>query len=199
MTDLWMKALAGQTPARIIAKAALSLLVVGLAAMISREGPALAVIIIFTGVTGPAIRLVAMKMDGVYDRIIVSPVSKPRIFCEFAGLWAVAVLVPLVPAIVIVVIRSGPVAIIPIISGTVLAVTLGTLAGFVSRGLSEAHLAAILTSVPFIILSFIRTPAAPFIPYTLITSLFFGPVSFFALVILPLTTLVVLTFVASRI
>ena len=198
MTDLWMKALAGQTPARIVAKAAVSLLVVGLAAVISREGPALAVIIIFTGVTGPAIRLVTMKMDGVYDRIIVSPVSKPLIFCAFAGLWAVAVLIPLVPAIVIVLIRSWPVVIIPVISGTLLAATLGTLAGVVSRGLSEAHLAAILTSAPFIVLSFIRTPLAPFIPYTLISSPFFGTAALIALVILPVIALVLLAFIASR-
>jgi len=197
-TRMNFSALARQTPFRVIGKAALSLLVVGLAAFVSREGLALSLMIIFTGVTGPTIRLVTMKMDGIYDRIYVSPLSKPRFFLGFAGYWVVAVLLPLVPAIVVVMILNNPVTIIPVILGTVLAVALGTLAGFLSRGLSEAHLAALLVSGVFIPLSIIRTPLAAFLPFTAISSSAPQPAAFVLIVILPVVALVVLILAVSR-
>jgi hypothetical protein len=196
MTDF--RALAGQSPVRIIAKAAVSLIVVGLAAFFSREALALAIIIIFTGITGPAIRLITMKMDGTYDRIIVSPAAKPRFFLNFAGLWVIAVLLPLVPAIAVVMIRDGPVTIIPVILGTALATVLGTLAGFVSRGLSDAHLAALVLSGLLIVLTIIRTPAAGFLPYAALSSLSVDPAALITPVILTVIAIAVLALTASR-
>ncbi|MDD4460214.1 MAG: hypothetical protein PHQ24_10500 [Proteiniphilum sp.] len=192
------RALAGQTPLRIIAKATVSLLFVGLAAVVSREDLALAIMIIFMGVTGPTIRLVTMKMDGVYNRIIVSPASKYRFFFGFAGHWIIAVLLPLIPAIAVVMILKSPVTIVFIILGTVLAVALGTLAGVMSRGLSEAHLAALLTSGLLISLSLIRTPVAGFISYTAFSASSFEPAALITAVILPAVAIVVLALVVSR-
>ncbi len=191
-------ALAGQTPLRIIAKAAVSLLVVAIAAVLSREGIALAIIIIFTGVTGPTIRLVTMKMDGIYDRIVVSPTSKPRFFVEYTGFWVIAVLLPLIPAITIVVILKGLVMIIPVISGTLLAAALGTLAGFVSRGLSEAHLFALFSSAVLIILSVIRIPLSTFMPYTIFSSTSTDPAALIISLILPSVVIIILAFAVSR-
>ena len=198
MTMMNFRALAGQTPLRVCGKAALSLLVVGLAAVVAREGLALAVVIIFTGVTGPTIRLVTMKMDGTFDRIIVSPVAKPRFFPGFAGYWVIAVLLPLVPAIAVVTILNGPVTIIPVFLGTVLAVTLGTLAGFVSRGLSEAHLAALLMSGLLIPLSLIRNPVTVFLPYTAFSASSSDPAALLPFLLLPAVALGVLALAVSR-
>jgi hypothetical protein len=192
------RVLAGQAPLRIVAKAAISLLVVGIAAVLSREGTALAIIIIFTGVTGPTIRLVMMKMDGIYERIMVSPASKPRFFLEYAGYWVISVLLPLFPAITIMMILKGPVIIIPIISGTLLATALGTLAGFVSRGLSEAHLFALIASAVLIVLSFIRVPFSPFIPYSILSSPSPDPASLILSMILPSVVIVIIALAVSR-
>ncbi len=192
------RAFTGQTPPRIIAKAAVSLLFIAVAALFSREGPALAFILIFMGITGPAIRLVTMKMGGIFDRLIVSPVSKPVFFLGFAGIWCIAVLLPLIPAIVVVAVMNGPVTILPVILGTVLAVMLGTLAGFVSRGLSEAHLAALLASALLLVLSLVRTPLAFFMPYAALSSGTCGLSAFAAIMVLPIVALVVLVLVVSR-
>jgi hypothetical protein len=193
------RALAGQSPARVIAKAALSLLVVGIAAFFSREGLALAIIIVFTGVTGPAIRLVTMKMEGTYDRILVSPCPKARFFSGFALLWAISVLLPLVPAVLVVAVRNGPVTIVPVISGTVLAVTLGTLAGFVSQRLSDAHLSALLVSGLLIALTVLRTPADAFIPFSALVSHSSGPAALLTgTVILPVAAIALLALAVSR-
>jgi hypothetical protein len=196
MTDY--RALAGQSPVRVAAKAAVSLIVVGLAAFFSREGSALAIIIIFTGVTGPAIRLITMKMDGTYDRIVVSPVTKPRFFLAFAGLWVIAVLLPLVPAIAVVAVLDGPVTIISVILGTVLAAALGTLAGFVARGLSDAHLAALIIAGLLIPLAIIRTPVAGFLPFAALSFPLSGPAALVVISILPAGAIAVLALAASR-
>ena len=197
-TMMNFQALAGQSPFRVIGKAALALIVVVLAAFVSREGLALAIMIIFTGVTGPTIRLVTMKMEGTFDRIIVSPFSKPRFFLGFAGYWVIAVLLPLAPALVVVMILNNPFAFIPVILGTVLAVALGTLAGFLSRGLSEAHLAALLVSGVFIPLSIIRTPLAAFLPFTAISSSSSDPAVLLPFIILPAVALGILALAVSR-
>jgi hypothetical protein len=192
------RALAGQTPVRVITKAVLFLLAVVLAIFLSREGSALAVIIIFTGVTGPTIRIVTMKLDGTFDRIIVSPASKPRFFLRFTGLWVIAVILPLLPAITVVAILQGPVMVIPVILGTVLAATLGTIAGFVAHGLSDAHLAALLISGLLIPLSLIRTPAAIFLPYAALSSSAIEPAGLVMSAILPAAGIVLLALITSR-
>jgi hypothetical protein len=192
------RALAGQTPLRVAAKGVLSLLVIVIAAMVSREGPVLAILVIFTGVTGPTIRLATMKMEGTYDRIIVSPAAKPRFFLYFTWLWVIAVILPLMPAIAVVVILAGPWSIIPVLLGTLLAVTLGTLAGFAARGLSEAHLGAILTAGLLIPLAVIRTMVAPFLPYTAFSPVSPDPASLAIISLLPAVALVVLALAVSR-
>jgi hypothetical protein len=198
MTTLAFRALAGQSTIWLVVKAIVSFVVVGLAAFVGREGLALAIIIVFMGVTGPTIRLVTMKMGGTFDRIIVSPVSKPRFFLEFAGLWSGAVLLPLVPSIAVVAILAGPAMIIPVLTGTILAVASGTLAGFVSRGLSDAHLAALLVAGVLIALSLVKTPIAGLFPYAALSSPSPDPAALGITVILPVIAIVVLSLVVSR-
>ncbi|MEN6609462.1 MAG: hypothetical protein ABFC24_01345 [Methanoregulaceae archaeon] len=194
----YFQALAGQSPVRVTAKAAVSLIFVGLAAFVSHGGPALAILIIFMGVTGPTLRLVTMKMDGIYDRIIVSPVPKFRFFLGFTGLWSIAVLLPLLPTIVLVAVLSGPVTIVPVVMGTILAASLGTLAGSVSRGLSEAHLAALALSALLIVLSIVKTPVAIFLPYTALSAGSADPIALAASAILTVIAVVLPAGVVSR-
>jgi hypothetical protein len=198
MMALKFKALAGQSIPWLIIKAGVSLLAVALAALVSREGLALAIIIVFMGVTGPAIRLVTIKMSGIYDRLIVSPVPKPRFFLEFCVLWGIAVLLPLVPAIAVVMALTGPAAMIPVITGTALAVTLGTMAGFLSRGLSDAHLAALLVAGLLIALTLVKTPVAGLIPYVSLLAGTYDPVGLVSGLVLPVATAAFLVLVVSR-
>jgi hypothetical protein len=198
MTTLAFRSLAGQSTIWLVAKAIVSLIVVGLAAFVGREGLALAIIIVFMGVTGPTIRLVTMKMGGTYDRIIVSPVSKPRFFLIFAGLWCGAVLLPLVPSIAVVAILAGPAMIIPVLTGTVLAVVSGTLAGFVSRGLSDAHVAALLIAGVLIALALVKTPITGLFPYAALVASSSDPEGLASSIIVPVVALIVLALAVSR-
>jgi hypothetical protein len=192
------RALAGQTTARLLVKVVLLTLIVAAAAFFSRGGIVLGLLIIFTGVTGPAIRLVTMKIDGTFDRIIVSPAVKPVFFLRFAGLWAIAVILPLIPAVILIAILQGPVIIMPFLLGTILAVTLGTFAGFEARGLSDAHLAALFMAGVLIPLSIIRTPASVFLPYTSLASALVDPAGLITSALLPAAGLVILAYATSR-
>lgn len=192
------RALAGQTTLRVLAKVVLLTLIVAAAAFFSHGGSVLALLIIFTGVTGPAIRLVSMKIDGTFDRIIVSPAAKPVFFLRFAGLWAIAVILPLIPAVILIAILQGPVIIIPVLLGTILAVTLGTLAGFGARGLSDAHLTALLMAGALISLSIIRTPVAVFLPYTFLASVPAEPAGLVVSALLPAAGIIILAYATSR-
>jgi hypothetical protein len=198
MRGLEFRALAGQSRIWLILKAAISLIFVTLAAVVGREGLALAIIIVFMGVTGPTIRLVTMKMGGTFDRIIVSPVSKPRFFLEFAGLWSGAVLLPLIPCIAVVAVLLGPATIIPVLTGTILAVVAGTLAGFVSRGLSDAHLAALLVAGVLIALSLVKTPVTGLFPYATLLAASSDPAALCISAILPVIAVIVLFIAVSR-
>lgn len=198
MMALKFRALAGQSIPWLIVKAVVSLLVVALAALVSREGLALAIIIVFMGVTGPAIRLVTMKMSGIYDRLIVSPVSKPRFFLEFSGLWGIAVLLPLIPAIAVVAILTSPAAIVPVLTGTILAVMLGTMAGVLSRGLSDAHLAALLAAGLLIAVTLVTSPLTVFLPYASLSAGAYDPAALVASLVLPVAAALGLALIVSH-
>ena len=197
MIPVFFKALAGQSASRVAAKAVLSVIFVAIAAYFSRGDVALAIIIIFTGVTGPAIRLVTMKMNGTYDRIVVSPGLKSTFFLRFAGVWFIAVILPLVPSIAVVAVIYGSAVIVQAVSGTILAVSLGSIAGIAARGLSEAHLTALFAATVLIFLSFIKTPMTFFMPYTAFSSVL-GSWSLVNSFILPVIAVIVLALVAFR-
>ena len=159
MIGIPFRAVAAQTPGRFMLKVLSAVFLVGIAAVIHREGLVLSLLVIFSGVTGPALRVMTLKMSGMFDRIRVSPVSKPSAVLVFTGIWSVTVSSSLVPAMVIVLFLQGPALLVPLVTGTVLAVTIGTLAGLGAKSLGDAHLYAILAAAPLIIGTLIRAPS----------------------------------------
>lgn len=159
------RAVAGQAPSRFLLKSFLSLVIVAGSALAGREGAALALLVIFSGVTGPALRISSLRLSGVFDRILVSPVSRPTAALYFTGIWGLAVGIALVPAAVVAVSRSGPALIIPLVTGILLAVAAGTFAGLVSDSLAGAHFSAILVSGMLIVAAVVPGPLSPVLPF----------------------------------
>ncbi len=165
MIGIPFRAVAVQTPWRLMFKALAAVVLVGVAAGIHREGLVLSLIVIFSGVTGPALRVMTLKMSGRFDRIRVSPVSRPSAVLVFTCIWSATVFAALVPAIVIALYLQGPALLIPIATGTVLAVTIGTIAGLGAGSLGDAHLYAILAAALLVIGTLIPGPQALLLPY----------------------------------
>lgn len=159
------RAVAGQAPSRFLLKVFLSLVIVAGSALAGREGTALALLVIFSGVTGPALRISSLRMSGVFDRILVSPVSRPAAALYFTGVWGLAVGAALVPATIVVASRSGPALIMPLVAGILLAVAAGTFAGLVSDSLAGAHLSAILASGILVVATVVPGPHASVLPF----------------------------------
>ncbi len=165
MIGIPFRAVAAQTPWRFMLKALSAVFLVGIAAVIHKEGLALSLLVIFSGITGPAIRVMTLKMSGMLDSIRVSPVSRPSAVLVFTGIWSVTVSAALVPAMVIALYLQGPALLVPLITGTVLAVTIGTLAGLMAGSLGDAHLFSILAAAPLIIGTLIPGPQSLVLPY----------------------------------
>jgi len=177
MIETIFRAVAAQSSGRFILKSLVSLIFVAIFTVIQKGGLALAMLVIFSGVTGPAIRIVTLRTSGILDRIITTPAHKPSMFLIFTGVWSAAVFAALVPALVILLFQAGPVIMVPVISGTVLAVSIGTLTGIAAKTLGDAHLYAILAAVPLIIGTLLPGPQSLALPYSSMSLTLFPAIS----------------------
>jgi hypothetical protein len=199
MISIPVRAVAAQTPWRFILKSLVSLFLVAAAAVIHKEGPALALLVIFSGVTSPAIRVMTLKMNGIFDRIRVSPVSRPSVVLVYTGIWSVAAFAALIPAIIVVLYLLDPILLVPLLIGTVLAVTIGTLAGLAAKTLGDAHLYAILAAGLLIIGTLAAGPLSLLFPYSSVSMNTISLVSAITQTGFLILWLVVLVAVAERI
>jgi hypothetical protein len=170
-------AAAAQSRGRFALKILLSAGFVAVSALVHREGFALALLVIFSGITGPAIRIVTLRTSGLYDRLKASPASKPAMVLGYTGIWSAAVFAALVPAAAIAMALLGPGIILPMGTGTVLAVTIGTLCGLGAKTLGDAHLLAILATVPLIIATIVPGPQTLVLPYSSIAAVPVSPLA----------------------
>jgi hypothetical protein len=167
-------AAAAQTPGRFVIKAVLSAGFVAVSALVHREGFALALLVIFSGVTGPAIRIVSLRTGGILDRLVASPASKPLLVLGYTGIWSAAVFAALVPAVTIGVVLQDYGILVPVSTGTVLAAGIGTLCGLAAKTLGDAHLLAVLAAIPLIISAVAPGSWSLLLPYPSIAA---GPVT----------------------
>jgi hypothetical protein len=165
MITVTARAVSAQTLTRFLSKALLSAALVAAAALFGKEGLALSLLVIFSGVTGPALRIVTLRMSGILDRVTVSPVNKPSAALFYTAVWSAMVCLALVPAIVIAVYLLGPALLVRFGIGGILAVTVGTLSGIAAKTLGDAHLYAVLAAVPLILATLIPYSPASILPY----------------------------------
>lgn len=166
MIPVPVRATAAQTPGRFALKTVILTVLVAGAALVQKEGLALALLLIFSGVTGPAIRIMTLRTSGIFDRIMVSPVNKPAVFLLYTGIWSTAVLSALVPAVAISLYLLGPALLVPIITGSILAASIGTLSGLAATTLGDAHLYAILATAPLVAGTLIPGPWSLVLPFS---------------------------------
>jgi hypothetical protein len=191
-------AAAAQARGRFALKILLSAGFVAVSALVHREGFALALLVIFSGITGPAIRIMTIRTSGLYDRLIASPASKPALVLGYTGIWSAAVFAALVPAVAIALVLLGPGIILPVGTGTVLAVTIGTLCGLAAKTLGDAHLIAILATVPLIIATILPGPQSLVLPYSSIAAVPVAPLAYLLQAGFLLLVLMILGGLATR-
>ncbi len=170
MIGTLVAATAGQTAGRYFLKMLFSTGFVAVSALVNREGPALALLVIFSGITGPAIRIMSFRTNGIYDRLIATPAPKPLLVLGYIGIWSAAVFFALLPAIGISMVLLGPVILLPACLGLVLAACIGTICGLAAKTLGDAHFFAVLAAVPLMIGAVLPGPQSLILPYSSIAA-----------------------------
>jgi len=164
------RAASGQTPTRFLAKTVLSTALVAGAVLVHREGFALSFLLVFSGITGPAVRLMSLRASGMLDRLLSSPAPKPGLVLGYTGFWSISTLAALAPAIAIAGVSAGPPVLVSAVAGSVLASGIGTLCGLLARSLGDAHLLAVSASLPLIAGMVLPGPWSFFLPYAAIAT-----------------------------
>jgi len=191
-------AASGQTPPRFLAKTVLATGIVAAAAFMQRGGFALAILLVVAGITGPAVRVMNLRTNGMVDRLRSCPASKPGLVLGYAGLWSVVTLAALAPAIAIAGLSSGPAVIAPAVTGSVLAAGVGTLCGLAARTLGDVHLLAIAASVPLVAGAVLPGPWSLFLPYASVAAGTLTPLALASQIGLAACCLALLGGLASR-
>ncbi len=109
---------------------------------------ALVMVLIFTVITGAGLKIVQLKNEGVYDRLIAAPISKQRLFLELTlasiGLYVLQFL----PTLLLGVYYDHFEMLMFSFLSIVLVVVIGTLVGIHARSLGQIHLNSLMTVLP---------------------------------------------------
>lgn len=127
----------------------------------------LIMLIMFATLTGSGINVVKLKISGIYNRIIVSPISKPIFFLKFVAVYTLLYFMQFLPATMLVA-AEKPILIVFIFLSVAMLTALGTLLGIYSRSLGSMHFNATLLILPLIALSMAKTKLSYILPLTYI-------------------------------
>jgi hypothetical protein len=168
-----------------VLKAGLPLVIVAGAAPAGFAGPALAMLILFTGIIGGGMAVTRLRAAGMFDRLVASPAPKPVLFIEIAATETLLHLAGFGPAILLACIVSGASLVIPALLSIAVTGVIGVLVGLASRGFGDLHLNAILAVLPLLLAAVIQSPVSLLLPFRALLVPEVNP----AVPVLPLVTL----------
>lgn len=136
----------------VVLKVTLPFAVVLGSSIMGYQAVALAMMIIFSVMTGSAMNIVKLKVSGIYDRLVIAPISKRKMFLKFLGVYTLLYCIQFSPAIAVVAVSNGAAVIFSVLSIGTVAVA-GTLVGMYSQSLGEVHLNSTLCIFPLLFLA----------------------------------------------
>ncbi len=125
----------------------------------------LIMLIMFATLTGSGINVVKLKISGIYNRIIVSPISKPIFFLKFVAVYTLIYFMQFLPATMLVA-AEKPILVVFVFLSVAMLTAFGTLLGIYSRSLGSMHFNATLLILPLIALSMAKTKLSYILPLT---------------------------------
>jgi len=129
----------------------------------------LAMVLIFTIVTGAGLKIVQLKTEGVYDRLIASPLSKPRLFVEMSSVSIGLYILQLSPTLVLGMYYNGIAVLVFSVLAIVTVVLIGTLVGIHARSFGQIHLNSLITVIPLVALAMIPVSISYLFPFIYIS------------------------------
>jgi len=135
---------------------------------------ALTMVLIFTIVTGAGLKIVQLKTEGVFDRLIASPLSKPRLFAEMSSMSIGLYVLQLLPTLFIGVYYNGANVFIFSLLAIAVVVLIGTLVGVHAKSFGQIHLNSLITVVPLAALAMVPVWISFLFPFIYISQSVFS-------------------------
>ena len=157
-----------KSPRNLALKILLPFIVVFVSAYYGYATLALIMILIFTVVTGSGLKIVSLKTAKVFDRLLILPVSKRRLFAEYAGGYAVLYSVQLLPALLVGMWYSSGVVVVYALLSIFIIVIIGTLVGIHAKSYGEIHLFSLFAVIPLVGLALMKEPLSYMFPFVFV-------------------------------
>ena len=158
----------------ILLKIALPFVLVLVAYRFGMGSFALVMVLIFTIVTGAGLKIVQLKTEGVYDRLIASPLSKPRLFVEMSSMSIGLYMLQLSPTLFLGVYHDGAAVLVFSLLAIAVVVLIGTLVGIHARSFGQIHLNSLITVVPLAALAMVPVSISYLFPFIYISRAVFS-------------------------
>lgn len=128
----------------------------------------LVMLLIFTTITGSGLKIVKLKMSKMYDRLLISPLTKNRLFLEIAFITSVIYFVQFLPSLIVAALFEHIFIVIYSFMAILIIVFLGVLTGMHAKSLGEIHLYSIVFLIPLIALVMIPNDITYIVPFAAI-------------------------------
>jgi hypothetical protein len=151
-------------PLRLAGRVMVPLIIVVIAGLMGYAGLLLIALLIFVVVTGTAINLVKLRLNGMFRRVVVSERAKTEVFSAYTANFVLIYTAQFLPAILAGAYFGGLVIIPYAELSLVLAAISGTFIGLVAKSLGSVHLYAILVTIPLILLGITPNPVKTLFP-----------------------------------
>jgi hypothetical protein len=125
----------------------------------------LVLILIFTIMTGTGLKIAKLKSNSLYNRLIIAPVTKRRLFCEFAITSSILFFLQFLPVLVFAAFLDKFEILLFSFFSILLIVVVGTIVGIHSRSLGEVHLTSFLSVIPLIAVAMVNLQISYFFPF----------------------------------
>jgi len=149
----------------LLIKICLPFLLVFLSYQIGFGNLALVMVLIFTIITGAGLKIVQLKNEGLYSRLMTAPISKRRLFVEVTTSSIGLYFLQFLPTILLGVYYNQLEMFVFLLLSIVLVVVIGTLVGVHSRSFGQIHLNSLLTVLPLAGLGMIPVSVSYFFPF----------------------------------
>ena len=129
----------------------------------------LVMIIIFTIITGTGLKIVQLKSNGIYNRLISAPITKKRLFLEIASVYIGLYYLQFLPAVLISTYYTNISVILISFLSIFIVVCIGILIGVHVKSLGQIHLISFFTVLPLGAVSVIPFSISFIFPFIYLT------------------------------
>lgn len=140
---------------------------------------ALVMVLIFTVITGAGLKIVQLKNEGVYNRLIAAPISKRWLFLELTSASIGFYFIQFLPTILIGVYYDSLAIVLFLFLSIILVVLIGTLVGIHAKSFGQIHLNSLITVLPLAAVALLPLSVSYFFPFIYISNSLYSLEGFF--------------------